>query len=153
MLQSNGYIVACSLAVLAFACVATPRQTRELEAARVSIRHVESLPLADEVARGELEEARSALQYAESLAKQRGPTEDIEDAAILANRHATIAEQQIALEQAKRNIDLIEKERREHERNLNVPVDQEVDQENDAPPPPPALANLDTAKQAAANRS
>src|SRR5215831_1869601 len=111
MSRFNGYIVCCSLAVLAFACVTAPRQTEDIEAARQAIARVESMPLAGEAAAQEIESAHAALVRAETMTKSRRSASEIANAAYLAKRHADIAEQQIALAQAQRTIDSADRDR------------------------------------------
>src|SRR5215471_12541974 len=98
----NGYVVCCSLAVLALACVTTPRESQSIESARQAIAHVESMPLAGEVASQEIESARAALANAETLNKKRRSGAEVDNAVYLAKRHADIAEQQIVLAEAQR---------------------------------------------------
>jgi Domain of unknown function (DUF4398) len=123
--QFNGYIVCCSLAVLAFGCVAMPRQSHDIDIARAAIHEVESLPSALEVAGMEINAAHTALLEAEKLANKRAPSEEINSAATLAKRHAEIAQQQIALEEAKRTIESSEQERQV---NLSQTTESQADE-------------------------
>jgi outer membrane protein OmpA-like peptidoglycan-associated protein len=109
----NGYVVCCSLTVLALACVTTPRESESVESARQAIAHVESMPLAGEVASQEIESARAALTNAEALSKKRRSGGEIDNAVYLAKRHADIAEQQIVLAEAQRTIDAADRERQQ----------------------------------------
>jgi len=81
-----------------------------MEEARAAIRQVEMMPLAREVAAEELHEARAALSYAELSAGKHDSAGEISNAILLAKRHAEIAAQQIALEQAKRTVESAERE-------------------------------------------
>ena len=111
MLRANGYIVSLSLAVLAFACVATPRQAQELDAARIAIQRVEAMNSAEIIAGAELNAARASLYNAESIVGVRGAAHEVSVAARLAKRHADLAGQQIALAAAKEELERAEAER------------------------------------------
>src|SRR5262245_11995345 len=107
----SGYAVLGSLAVLVFSCASAPKHNDSIAEARAAIERVESMPLAGEVAAQEVDAAHASLREAENLARKNKSGKDIENAAYMAKRHADIAEQQIAVAQAKKTVEAAEKER------------------------------------------
>jgi len=85
-------------------CATTPSRNAEIESARATIQRVEESPMAGQVAAQELQAAHAALRNAEDLAKRDRSKAEIANAAYLAQRHADIAEQQIANANAERTV-------------------------------------------------
>lgn len=93
-----------TLSFLMAACATTPPRNAEIENARESIQRIEGRPLAGEVAAQELEAAHAALRDAEEYLRRGRSKSEISNAAYLAQRHADIAEQQIANASAERAV-------------------------------------------------
>ncbi|MGC3981736.1 MAG: OmpA family protein [Steroidobacteraceae bacterium] len=85
-----------STALIVAACSSTPTRVDTVEAARSAISRVENQPRAGEVAAAEVEQAHNDLRNAEALAKKGAARAEIDHAAYLAQRHAEIAQEQIA---------------------------------------------------------
>lgn len=91
--------------LLTFAgCATAPKRDDNLESARSVVTQVESAPLAGEVAADEVEQAHLALRKADDLASKHAANNEIDHQAYLARRHAEIAQQQIAIAQAKKTV-------------------------------------------------
>jgi outer membrane protein OmpA-like peptidoglycan-associated protein len=85
-----------SIALAGFAaCTSTPPRIASLEEARQRVQQVEAMPHAGEVAAAEIDGAHQALREADTLVKEHGKLQEINNAAYLANRHAQVAEQLI----------------------------------------------------------
>ena len=95
---------AALLASLLSACSSTPESLPELEAARALLPQVEASPRSG-VAATNIAEARKALDRANGLADDGAATEDISSEALVALRNAEIANEKIAVANAKDEIE------------------------------------------------
>jgi outer membrane protein OmpA-like peptidoglycan-associated protein len=82
------------------ACSSAPPTISTLETARATVARVEHHEAAGEVAAEEIERAHAALREADQLVEDDAPREEIDHAAYMAQRHAEIAEQQVARAEA-----------------------------------------------------
>lgn len=95
------------------ACSVLPERIDSLEQARANIGSVERDPLAQEAAALELSEARQRLAAADRAYEENEDLEIVEHYAYLADRHAGIAEQQIAEARAREELSRAEARRNE----------------------------------------
>jgi outer membrane protein OmpA-like peptidoglycan-associated protein len=95
-----GYPIAAIAIVLA-GCSSLPERIDTLEQARASVRSIQQEPSAREVAPTQLENAQLALRRADDAYEEREPLEVVEQNAYVALRNAQIAEQMIAAQRAR----------------------------------------------------
>ena len=98
-------------AILSAGCASTPKQIPELDSARIEVQKASSDPLAQEAAGIRLKKAEDALRLAEESLKQHKPLVDIQHQALLAARHAQIAEEQTTELRARKEIEKGQAER------------------------------------------
>jgi outer membrane protein OmpA-like peptidoglycan-associated protein len=105
-------ITAALLTWILSACSSTPESLPELEAARTLLPQVEASPRAG-VAATNIAESRKALDRANRLADEGGATEDIGSEALVALRNAEIANEKIAIANAKDEIEKATQQRQQ----------------------------------------
>lgn len=97
-------VTAALFATFLSACSSTPESLPELEAARALLPQVEASPRSG-VAATNIAEARKALDRANRLADDGAATQDISSEALVALRNAEIANEKIAIANAKDEIE------------------------------------------------
>lgn len=105
-------ILASSIAsVLLAGCGSMPESNPTLEEARSLVGSIEREPVADRVAREQLAEARRAIEQADAERGNRRSEEDVDYYATVALRNAQIAEQLVATQRARSELDQAEADR------------------------------------------
>jgi len=102
--------VTIAVAAVLVGCASTPKNVAELDTARASVKQVEADPLAGQVASQEVARAHDSLRAADR-AMENKDIEEVKQQAYLAQRHADIATQQIAGEQARQTVAHAEEQR------------------------------------------
>jgi outer membrane protein OmpA-like peptidoglycan-associated protein len=92
-------------------CSSLPERIETLDQARTSVQALEREPLARDVARSQFDNARQALARAEEAYEERESLDIIEHNAYLALRNAQVAEQMIAEDRARDELEQGEAER------------------------------------------
>jgi outer membrane protein OmpA-like peptidoglycan-associated protein len=101
--------------VMIAGCTSTPPTISTLETARATVARVEHHEMAGEVAGDEIELAHAALREADKLVEDGASREEIDHAAYMAQKHAEIAEQQVARAEAQAVVANSESEREKAE--------------------------------------
>jgi outer membrane protein OmpA-like peptidoglycan-associated protein len=112
MIRFNNSIAGLAIAIAGVqGCSSVPDRIDTLEQARVSVRTLQNEPLARDVAPTQFSNAQQALRLADDAYEEREPLETIEHNAYVALRNAQIAEQMIAEERARNELEQGEVER------------------------------------------
>jgi len=115
-------ITVTGLALVLAACASAPQRNDQLEQARAEVQTLTADPLAQQAASSDVEQARASLNQADGAFQQKRPTEEVNQLAYLALRHAQAGEarigeararQQIAKAQEDRNHILLQARERE----------------------------------------
>jgi outer membrane protein OmpA-like peptidoglycan-associated protein len=91
---SNVLIIAAAGALVA-GCASTPRRNPELARARAAVQTLSGAPRAEEAAGPDLKSARADLDRAEEALRQGQPTQEVDQLAYLALRHAQAGEARV----------------------------------------------------------
>ena len=108
---TTGAAGAISALALLVGCSSLPERVETLEQARSLVQELDQDPLTRDVAADRYQNAQQALERAEGAYEDNEDLEDIEHEAYLALRHAQIAQQQIAEQRAREELESGEAER------------------------------------------
>ena len=129
--------IVASLALLLAACESAPLRNDQLEQARAEVQALSAEPLAQSAAGNDLDQARASLNQADAAVQQRHPSEEINQLAYLALRHAQAGEARVAEARARQEVARAQQDRdhivlEERERETQIAKAQAAAAQSDA---------------------